>query len=319
MKFKFSKWIESKIFEESMDVRVNDYEYPHEMNVLGDVSNYLQNKLLGDYMYMGFMSQEDQKKTMQGNKLMTPDDIMHYMKNRPMEQFSIDGGSDYFGKSGVINFYYQGLPQSKVQQFIQAIKYLLDEVGVKYGPLQSEDWQTKYNKEQADSISRGDYESEKHDGSDSYEDKNFIKYTSTHADRMKDIENWYRKIEDKSQTRVVRIPILGIPDKKGRNEPPQLNLSNANAVHIFRNVLDMKQYEDDGGFFNMPAADIIIKIDTLRKPEERKSRREGGPGTGKSMLIDFGLDADEINKRLMVIRQIAQWALDNGYDAINVV
>lgn len=321
MDFEFAKWLENRVIVESMDVRVDDMPQEQELDTLGDISSYLQNKLLGNYIHMGFMSPENQKKAMQGNKMMAPDDIAHYMKNRPTEQFSPDGDSDYFGNSGIINFYYQGLPQSKVQQFMQAAKFLLDEIGVKYGQFKAEDWQAKYNKDRDESEEQGDYESERHDGSDKYDYENYIKYTSSHADRMKQLDKWYKeKADDMSEIRVVRIPILSIPNKVNQNSPPKLNMANGNAYHIFHDVLDMKQYGEEGGYFGMPAADLIMKIDMMQaNPRGREAEDTGGPGTDKARFISMGLDSNQIDQRLMTIRQIAQWALDNGYSTISAV
>jgi len=60
-----------------------------------------------------------------------------------------------------------------------------------------------------------------------------------------------------NELRVIRIPILAIPARKSNN-PPSLNLSNSNAMHIFRNVLDFKHYEEDYCFYPSAARKPLL-------------------------------------------------------------
>lgn len=281
MSHEFKNWLESRILQESMNVVVDDFSYPQDLDTLGDLAYYLQQKIFSPYF-----RPETEKS---GTQIMNPQDIQNFQKNKPMEVFTVDGESDYFGNSGVINFYTQGLPQASIQKFAQAVKFHLDELGVKYGQFTLDNYQSAYDKDTAQ-----------------YKDD---------EDASDFLKKRYSQV-DMSHTRVVRIPILQIP-KRQENKPPDLNMSNANAIHIFYNVLGMKEYTEEGdggiyGFSDMPAADLIMKIDTMFAPEERSSSGDD------SRIVDPGLNPEQIDQRLMRVRQIAQWALDNNYSTISV-
>jgi hypothetical protein len=126
-------------------------------------------------------------------------------------------------------------------------------------------------------------------------------------------------INDKSKMfdgdSVVRIPILSW--KPTEDTPPSLNLANGNAMLIFGQLLKYKV--EEGGFYNIAPADLIVKIDNLEKDQLRIHARDQYSSTrGGSQTINGGLDENGIQKRLDAIRNIAQWAIKNHYDSINV-
>jgi len=125
--------------------------------------------------------------------------------------------------------------------------------------------------------------------------------------------------QDKSNVyggETIRIPVKKMP--KPKNNPPELNMANGNAHHIFHNVLG---FEDVGNGFVISARDLLMKIDTynhdLADFDARLDKCSGG-SCGKANLISVGLSGDQIRQRLEIIRNIAKWAIDNDYDTIQV-
>jgi hypothetical protein len=123
---------------------------------------------------------------------------------------------------------------------------------------------------------------------------------------------------------VLRIPILKMSPPK--ENPPELNMSNANAHHIFSNVLGFK---DVGNGFLIPARELLIKIDNYDEDMadldarldtvHQSSEEDSECSSGKCpRMISFGLSGNQIRQRLEIIRNIAKWAIDNNYDEIQV-
>lgn len=319
MEFRFTKWLESRVIVESKDVRIVGYEPREKMDDLLELCFYIQRR----FWYTPPIEQ-----------ILTADEIEQWQAARSPELFAPDGDSEYYADNGIINFYYQGFPEDKYEVLIQKIKTILDDAGVKYGPFKKENWQDRYNTEIQRSQDDGEYESEKHDGSDSYEDENYTKYTSTHDERKKDIDAWYKeKNRDMRKTRVIRIPILQIP-KANVNEPPEVNMANSNAVLIFRDILKFEPTHDqnadgspdpfaDAGteFGNIDAWQVLQRIDQALRGgsidiHQRDPYTKQQPGN--ATIHHGGYDASSIKRRLEQIRQIAQWAVDNGYSQLVV-
>ena len=145
------------------------------------------------------------------------------------------------------------------------------------------------------------------------------------------------------KSQVMRIPILANPHHGAYKGPPELNMSNINAYHIFHNVL---QYEGENDF-SMEAKELMQRIETLAhdqgwiekniiKPEDsdwpEAERDENDPdenphlGIGKQLgnklggarMIMGGLNADDIRIRLREIWKVAKWAVDHGYNKLSV-
>jgi hypothetical protein len=114
---------------------------------------------------------------------------------------------------------------------------------------------------------------------------------------------------------TLRVPITKI--QPPRENPPELNLSNGNAHHIFGNVLG---FHDAGGGYILSARDILIKIDMYNQEladfDARLPTKKVSPGGAQ--FISFGLSGDQIKQRLDLVRNIAKWAIDNNYDTIQV-
>lgn len=117
------------------------------------------------------------------------------------------------------------------------------------------------------------------------------------------------------KSNVIRIPVLKFDTTK--NTPPLMNLANANAYLIFKELLGL---EGDGSSFQVSPSDLLMRIAVaenkidlaVRAPEVERE-------PGKATIYSGGYDAEQIADRLKTLEQIAQWAIDNHYDSIYVV
>lgn len=116
---------------------------------------------------------------------------------------------------------------------------------------------------------------------------------------------------------TIRITINKMPQSK--NRPPEINMSNGNADHIFSKVLNLDQYNVGYGYV-IPARELLIKIDNYNDELADIDARlpTTHTGSGGASMISFGLDGNQIKQRLEKIRSIASWAIENNYDEIQV-
>lgn len=146
------------------------------------------------------------------------------------------------------------------------------------------------------------------------------------------------------KSQVIRIPVIK-NNTKTYQGPPEMNLSNANAYHVFHHVL---QYEGDNDFTINPK-ELMERIEVLAHdsgwidkhvikptdsdwPEAERGEDEkfenphmdvidkitGGGKPGGPRVLSPGLDSDGIRFRLREIWKIAKWAVDHGKDKIFV-
>lgn len=115
---------------------------------------------------------------------------------------------------------------------------------------------------------------------------------------------------------VVRIPITSIP--KTSNNAPSLDMSNSNAILIFRDILHVRG--NDSGFFDINVRDLYQKIESLRDDDIKIHAKDpySSQITGGPQVIHGGLNFNDIKLRLNEIKKIALWAIKNHYDTIHV-
>lgn len=115
---------------------------------------------------------------------------------------------------------------------------------------------------------------------------------------------------------VVRIPITSIP--KTSNNAPSLDMSNSNAILIFRDILHVRG--NDGGFFDINVRDLYQKIESLRDDDIKIHAKDpySSQVTGGPQVIHGGLNFNDIKLRLNEIKKIVLWAIKNHYDTIHV-
>lgn len=117
---------------------------------------------------------------------------------------------------------------------------------------------------------------------------------------------------------VVRIPITSI--SKTSNNAPSLDMSNSNAILIFRDILKIRGNDNDSGFYNINVRDLYQKIENLRDDDIKLHAKDpySSQVTGGPQVIHGGLNFNDIKLRLNEIKKIALWAMKNHYDTINV-
>lgn len=113
---------------------------------------------------------------------------------------------------------------------------------------------------------------------------------------------------------VFRIPVLSL--KKTANNAPSLDLSNTNAILIFRELLGIPGDHS----FEISARDLHNKISSLTDDQIKIHTRDdySSQRPGGAMSMSFGLSFNDIKLRLTEINKIALWAINNDYDLIHV-
>ena len=264
------------------------------------------------------------------------EEIEFFRKVRYMEVFAPDGETDPFSRSGIINFYCLGLSKNTINQLCVLIKQYLKENKIRFSSFQ---------------------------------------YEQIGPRRIQEMKERFVNAKDKvnalssmngSEIRVVRIPIVYTShDRNNLNLPPQINLSNGNANHIFgkvlkyqgempedrdedANLMGIKLFTGASSFGPIDAQELIKRIDYYlgeKKLEERPKfeanvyyPEEGEEWKGIKndkgtfindedinentnigpRFIDFGVDDSYVRERLVQIKQLAQWAITNGYQRIYV-
>jgi hypothetical protein len=138
---------------------------------------------------------------------------------------------------------------------------------------------------------------------------------------------------------VIRIPILNIPHEY--SGAPELNMSNRNAYHIFKNILQFDPDDEAASAFTFDAHELKQRIETILKhdPEWIKNNQinkndsdwpedeRGEPqnfenphddiankifGGGSARIIQMGLSDEDIRQRLYKILEITNWAIEHG-------
>ena len=164
------------------------------------------------------------------------------------------------------------------------------------------------------------------------------------------------KIEDSKmfkKSQVIRISII-----KNKNEysgPPELNMSNINGYHMFKQILQFEPDDNYGSSFSMKTQDLIDRINAIngdkdwvsqniRKPTDSKNDQSDTPesgedwkqetepedsdnphdaiikqlGQGGARMIGGGLNSDAIHERLSKIMEIALWAKKHGFEEMYI-
>lgn len=211
------------------------------------------------------------------SKMMSDEEREAWGASRPVEMFSPDG-DDHFEESGTLNWYVHGLPPEKLPQMESAVKYYLDELGVKYGPFKYE---------------------------------TFGEYLDAHDPKEINPE-WAERDKSKAQEyRVARIPILQLPPPAPPGQhPPELNMSNANARDVFEGLLNFSGAMDGAP---MDAWQILQRIGGLIESQKQEYVSEPSQ---EGNVYHQGRDEGYIDRRLEDIAKVAQWAVDNGHQQL---
>lgn len=157
----------------------------------------------------------------------------------------------------------------------------------------------------------------------------YIKYILNERDiKVGDVK--YEKVKDKisakdfaewgitdggESLRVVRIPIVENNSGDSGN-PPDVDFSNTYAHKIFGEILG---FQNDDGFYDMDAADLLMKVDSARK---EMSTRKDIPDTAQQAhqgnILSTINGKDYYYRKFDEISKLAKWALDRGYRRLHV-
>ena len=117
--------------------------------------------------------------------------------------------------------------------------------------------------------------------------------------------------------RVIRLIVKNNPHFGKDKNPPSLNMSNRNARMIFEQLLNFNMSDTGGTFDVWQVLDRIDKLIPYRMEEfERDTSVSQEPG--KATMIDIGVSTDYMQERIGQVKEIAEWARDNGYSKIGV-
>ena len=125
----------------------------------------------------------------------------------------------------------------------------------------------------------------------------------------------YENSNQKDYGPVIRIPILHIPKSQGA---PSINMTNDNASVILRDILKLNiQNINDS---EIGAADLLIAIQKVeRDMVDLHSRDYYGHKTPQGAESHhMGLSPEKIIRHLGELGQLAQWALQKGYDTLQI-
>jgi hypothetical protein len=139
--------------------------------------------------------------------------------------------------------------------------------------------------------------------------------------------------------KVIRIPILNINQEY--TGAPELHMSNRNAYHIFKNILQFEPNDESGSSFSFNAHDLKQRVEAILKhdpdwiekhqinkidsswPEAERDEPQNfeNPhddvinnifGSDGAKVISMGLNSDDIKNRLYKIWDIADWAINHN-------
>lgn len=128
-------------------------------------------------------------------------------------------------------------------------------------------------------------------------------------------------------SKVIRYDISSTStDGNESQKAPEINYSNANAIKVLKFLGYDEIAEDYGGSIN--AKELIFRINNLKKSAQDYSRPKYDSDMEKfrnpdqerkgAHVIDPGLSAEDIESRVSRLREMAEWAIKNGYNKISV-
>lgn len=110
---------------------------------------------------------------------------------------------------------------------------------------------------------------------------------------------------------VYRIYVQNMPQQQ-KAQPPEVNMANTVAEIIFREILGMQININDA---RLSAREVLWKIRAITPMQIQQMVQEP---TKEKNFIDAGISEDRIKRHLNSIEKIAQWALDNHYEEIDL-
>ncbi len=140
--------------------------------------------------------------------------------------------------------------------------------------------------------------------------KKYLKYYLQELD-VKFDPNFVQNKSNMHGSDTFRIKIFDLPNRNN-NRPPEVNMSNANAAYIFRNILGFRDF--DWGF-TVSVRELLLKINMY---PNFKAKQDATEPTRNGNFVDFGISEKYILDKLNQIKQLTSWAIKNDYDFIEV-
>jgi hypothetical protein len=228
------------------------------------------------------------------------------------DTFSPDG-NDAFNRTGIINFYTNGISDSSVNMILAAVRYYLGDLGVRIGDPKPETYEDKL---------RSEFDRIQQHGDDEYHPEYPEIVPKTVKEKQAELIQYFNQRGwDHKAIRVYRIPVISRDrSKEPLNQAPTLNLANGTAEHIFGNLLQLHHYDHGSGYGPIPVADLRVKIETLEKWHIQNATTPNAITTGEkgATIISQGYSEDRMERILRKISDICRWAQENGHDYIVV-
>ncbi len=243
----------------SMDIYIDGFVYPRVLDTVLETCFGLSSEI--DRNFKTIIPEEDMER---------------FQIVRGQEIFSPDGDTDAFGTSGTINFYTLGFSKPTIDNICKLIRTYLTKNGIRFNPFQYEQIGTKRLNSWVKNIE------------ERQEEENSSDWQKEYAIRRKKMTEYLRQM-DGSEIRVVRIPIVHISQDRNKMDlPPQVNMANKNAQHIFGEVLKysgdkelgadpvemsgMTMFSGPSSFDDIDAKELIKRIDYYLGEKQLKGR-----------------------------------------------
>jgi len=153
------------------------------------------------------------------------------------------------------------------------------------------------------------------------------------------IEHGKLKLEDSNsyKYKVVRIPI--VKNEHKYTGAPEVNFSNRNAYHIYKNILQFEPDDDTNSGFSFTADELKRRVESVLKydpdwiskhtiskhdssiPDVEQDTQKDFENphdefskkiAGNARIINMGLSESDIKQRLYSILDVANWAIKNN-------
>lgn len=111
--------------------------------------------------------------------------------------------------------------------------------------------------------------------------------------------------------KVYRIPVRMVPPQ---DLPPELNLTNDNAFELLT-MLGMPNQS----YGSISVGELATKLSGITDFHIQMGMKAPSEETGKrgAKVYDMGRSEDQINRYLITLQKMVQWAIDHGHDTIN--
>jgi len=119
---------------------------------------------------------------------------------------------------------------------------------------------------------------------------------------------------------VVRIEITKNSNAGKGEEVPEVHMSNANAVLIYRDVLGLEDFEEG---YTIKAIDLYNRIkNVLDSDEKNLDKVQRLPsmdvGSGGAMMYTGAMRSSDITERLYRIAEVCLYAMKHGHEEISI-